>query len=54
MEGPRNTHRGAEFLRALVRLSTEHVLQEALEPEQAAARGRRRPRGIARAMRTAP
>ena len=42
LEGQRPTQSGEEFLRALVRLSTERVLQEALEPEQAEALGRRR------------
>ena len=42
LEGQRNTPSGEELLRALVRLSTERVLQEALEPEQAEALGRRR------------
>ena len=42
LEGPSDTQSGEELLSALVRLSTERVLQEALEPEQAAARGRSR------------
>ena len=42
LEGQSNTQSGEELLRALVRLSTERVLQEALEQEQAEALGRSR------------
>jgi len=42
LQGQREGQSGEELLRALVRLSTERVLQEALEDEQAEALGRAR------------
>jgi transposase-like protein len=42
LEGQSTTHSGEELWSALVRPSTERVLQEALEQEQAEARGRSR------------
>jgi hypothetical protein len=42
MQGQLEAQRGEELLRTLVRLSTEHVLQEALAQEQAEAWGRGR------------
>jgi transposase-like protein len=42
LEGQSDTQSGEELLSALVRLSTERVLQEALEQEQAEVLGRRR------------
>ena len=42
LEGQSDTQSGEELLRALVRLSTERVLQETLEQEQAEALGRSR------------
>jgi transposase-like protein len=42
LEGQSDTQSGEELLSALVRLSTERVLQEALEQEQTEALGRSR------------
>jgi transposase-like protein len=42
LQGQAEGQSGEEFLRLLVRLSTERILQEALEQEQAVALGRGR------------
>jgi hypothetical protein len=42
VQGQLNAHSGEELLSTLVRLSTERIVQEALEEEQAAALGRGR------------
>ena len=42
LQGQTEANSGEEFLRALVRLSTEQVLPKTLEREQAAALGRDR------------
>lgn len=42
LQGQNNAQSGEELLSTLVRLSTEHVLQEALAEEQAEALGRGR------------